>query len=217
VVNLAEALRGTGAARTFTDEPVDAAMVAAILDTARFAPSGGNRQPWRVCWVRDRELLAQVATLIRPVADEYAVRRATGIPPFSVHSVAPSGPIPASPNAMIDRLPDVPALLIVAADLGRIAMMDGNRERPAISGGASIYPFCWSILLAARLHGLGGVLTTFIARVPAADELLGLPADHAIAAMIALGHPEQQPTKLTRRPVESFATIDRFDGPALTP
>ena len=32
----------------------------------------------------------------------------------------------------------------------RIALMDGNLDRPAMTGGASIYPFCWSILLAAR-------------------------------------------------------------------
>jgi hypothetical protein len=46
--------------------------------------------------------------------------------------------------------------------------------------------------------------------------LLGLPADHALAATIFLGVPVHQNTKLTRRPVESFTTIDRFDGPPLT-
>ena len=42
------ALRTTGAARDFTDEPVSRATVRDLLDDARFAPSGGNRQPWRV-------------------------------------------------------------------------------------------------------------------------------------------------------------------------
>ena len=37
-------------------EPVDRSTVLSILDDARFAPSGGNRQPWRVAIVEDRAL-----------------------------------------------------------------------------------------------------------------------------------------------------------------
>jgi hypothetical protein len=56
-------------------------------------------------------------------------------------------------------------------------------------------------------------MTTFLSRQePAAAPLLGLPPDHALAATIFLGHPVHQPTKLRRDPVNSFATIDRFDG-----
>jgi len=107
----------------------------------------------------------------------------------------------------------IPVVLAVAADLDSIAMMDGNLDRPPITGGASIYPFCWSILLAAREHGLGGVITTFLSRAePAITPRLGLAPGHALAATIFLGHPVHQNTKLKRHPVNSFATIDRFDG-----
>jgi nitroreductase len=93
--------------------------------------------------------------------------------------------------------------------------MDGQLHRPPITGGASIYPFCWSLLLSARAHGLGGVMTTFLSRVePAAAPALGLPDHHALVATIFLGVPVHQPTKLRRDPVESFATRNRFDGPA---
>ena len=47
-------------------------------------------------------------------------------------------------------------------------------------------------------------------------DLLGAPATHGLAAVVMLGLPERQVTKLTRRPVEDFATIDRYDGPPLT-
>ncbi|HAP76779.1 MAG TPA: NADH dehydrogenase FAD-containing subunit, partial [Acidimicrobiaceae bacterium] len=104
--------------------------------------------------------------------------------------------------------------LAVAADLRDIAIMDGNvAHRPPVVGGASIYPFCWSVLLAARSRGLGGVLTTFLSRnEAAAAPLLGLPEHHALVATIFLGVPTHQNTKLSRRPVNSFATVDRFDG-----
>ena len=47
-MDLREALRSTAAIRAFTDRPVSDETIAAILDDARFAPSGGNRQPWRI-------------------------------------------------------------------------------------------------------------------------------------------------------------------------
>ena len=52
-MELAEALRTTGAVRDFTDRPVDDAVLARVLDTARFAPSGSNAQAWRVVVVKD--------------------------------------------------------------------------------------------------------------------------------------------------------------------
>ena len=70
---------------------------------------------------------------------------------------------------------------------------------------------------AARARGLGGVMTTFLSRAePDAAPELGLPPDHALVATIFLGVPRQQVTKLRREPVETFATIDRFDGDVLT-
>ena len=107
----------------------------------------------------------------------------------------------------------IPVVLAIAADLRSVALMDGDLERPPITGGASIYPFCWSLLLSARAHGLGGVMTTFLSRAePGAAPLLGLPDSYALVATIFLGVPEHQPTKLKRNPVESFTTIDRFDA-----
>ena len=52
LMDLIDTLRSTGAVREFTDQPVDDAAVARILDTARFAPSGANAQAWRVVVVR---------------------------------------------------------------------------------------------------------------------------------------------------------------------
>jgi nitroreductase len=67
-------------------------------------------------------------------------------------------------------------------------------------------------------EGLGGVITTVLTREePAARALLGVPDQFAVAALVVLGYPVHRPTKLRRRPVERFATVDRFDGPPLGP
>ena len=84
-----------------------------------------------------------------------------------------------------------------------------------ISGG-SIYPFVWNILLAARNEGYGGTPTTFIAgNETALQTLLGVPEQMAFAAMIPLGKPVKQLTRLSRKPVDEFAVLERWDGPAL--
>jgi nitroreductase len=203
-MDLTEALRTTGAARTFTDEPVDDATVAAILDDARFAPSGGNRQGWRVAVVQDVAMRRTLGEQMQPVWNAYLTEAATGVTPFSAATAAPYA-LGAS------RLAD---MLAVAVNLGLISLMDAGLDRPPITAGASIYPFCWSIVLAARERGLSGVMTTFLSRVePEAGPVLGLPADHALAATIFLGHPVTQITRLKRRSVTEFATLDRFDGP----
>lgn len=214
---LISALRTTGAVRGFTSQPVEPNDLRLVLDDARFAPSGGNRQPWRVAVVNDRQIRIKLGEAMRPVWDEYVAVSSTGRTPFSVVAPSPStltNPTASNaPNNLLDQIEDVPVVLAVAADLSRIAMMDKDLDRPAMTGGASVYPFCWSILLSARARGLGGVLTTFASRAEnITGPLLGLPLDHALAAVIFLGYPVFQPTRLRRSSVESFATIDRFDG-----
>jgi nitroreductase len=215
-MELVEGLRTNPAIREFTDEPVGDEVVAELLEVARFAPSGGNRQPWRVAVVRDRALRQQLADLCRPVWDEYVAIGATGVAPFAAVGEQPVVTDPPSvPNPVLDAYVTAPVLLVVAADLASIALMDKDLgTRPPLTGGASVYPFVHSLLLAARDRDLGGVLTTFLARAEtAARPLLGLPDTWAIAATVVIGHPVRRPTRLTRRAVAEFATVDRFDGP----
>jgi len=215
-MEIREAIRTNGTVRAFTDEPVDDATIASILDDARFAPSGGNRQPWRVAVVGDSLLRRELALLMQPVWDEYLETAAVGGNPFNVVDyVKPTDITPDKPNDLLANIETVPVVLAVAADLSKIAMMDAELDRAPVTGGASVYPFCWNLMLSARSHGLGGVMTTFLSRVePAAAPALGLPEHHALVTTIFLGHPVHQPTKLKRNPVASFATVDRFDGPA---
>ena len=106
-----------------------------------------------------------------------------------------------------------PVLLVVLADLRNLATVDRDLGRYTMAGGASIYPFVWSILLAAYAEGLGGVMTTMvIPSEPEAKEMLGVPDELVIAAVVALGEPVNRPRKLTRAPVSSFTFVDRFGG-----
>jgi nitroreductase len=103
----------------------------------------------------------------------------------------------------------------VLADLRRLACVDRGFARYTFAGGASVYPFVWSLLLAARSEGLAGVMTTMaIRREAELREVFDIPGHMAVAAVVALGRPEHQPKRLTRRPVEEFASVDTVGGPA---
>lgn len=215
-MDIRHAIRTTGSVRDFLADEVALSVVADILDDARFAPSGGNRQPWRVAIIADPNVRRQLAELMRPTWNEYVAATKQGQVPFnSPHYETPTDIEPVD-NSLLDLIESVPVVLVVAADLTKIVATDNELDRAAIVPGASIYPFCWSVLLSARAHGLGGVITTFLSRSePLAAPLLNLPDHHALAATIFLGYPAHQPTKLSRRPVESFTSLESFDGPAL--
>lgn len=224
-MELLTALTTTGAFREFTPDPVDDADLERVLDIARFAPSGGNRQGWRVIVVKDPTIRRGLRDLYLDGWYQYLAQRGAGLTPWSptadraVEAAAieraPDVAGSASPDGFAERLHEVPVLLAIVVDLGELAAVDRDLDRYSFVGAASVYPFAWNLLLAARELDLGGVLTTMATRREAdANALLGVPADHALAGLIALGHPVRTFSRLTRAAVSSFTTIDGFDGPA---
>jgi len=86
-----------------------------------------------------------------------------------------------------------------------------------VISGASVYPFAWNILLAARHEGFGGTITTLaVAEEPKVQALLGIPRHVAVCAIMPLGRPVKQLTKLARKTVAEFAMLERWGGPPLT-
>ncbi len=220
-MELADVIRTTFAARDFTDDPVDDATLYRILDVARFAPSGGNRQGQKVIVVKDRETRRQLAELCRPTMAVYLAQVKAGEAPWNTINPSAVDEAEAATKPinfpLLDKLPDVPAVLVVCVDLSVVASFDRHLDRVGVISGASVYPFVWNILLAARNEGLGGALTTFLAGKEAeAQALLGLPSHIAVCALLPIGKPVKQLTKLTRRKVEDFVTVDRYDGEVFT-
>ncbi|TGD86578.1 nitroreductase family protein [Mycolicibacterium sp. CH28] len=222
-MDLIDTLRSTGAVREFTDEPVDDAVLARVLDTARFAPSGANAQAWRVVVVKDRAIRTRLRDLYLPGWVEYLTLTAAGLRPWSPVNdrTAEAAALAAgteqarlaAQQGLAAHLDEAPALLALFADLSQLAAVDRDLDHYSLAGGASVYPFAWSILLAARAEGLGGVLTTMLIRQE--DEvkrLLGADGPLVLAAVIVLGHPVRQPRRLTRQAVAAFTTVDRVDG-----
>ena len=222
-MELIPTLRTTGAIRDFLPDPVPDEVLHRILDSARFAPSGGNRQGWHVVVVKDAATRTALRDSYLPGWYEYLAQRMAGLTPWApitnrdaeARAIASAAAMPGT--GFPENLAEAPAVLVVLADLRALAAVDRDLPRYTLAGGASVYPFVWSILLAAREEGLGGVITTMaIRREQEVKELLDAPDEMVVAAVVVLGRPVHQPTRLTRAPVESFTTIDRVQGDAFT-
>src|SRR3954454_15874438 len=82
-LDLVQTLRSTGAAREFAPDPVPDDVLYRIIDTARFAPSGGNRQGWRLVVVQDPAIRGALRDLYLPGWYDYLAMRGAGLTPYA--------------------------------------------------------------------------------------------------------------------------------------
>jgi nitroreductase len=221
-MELFDVMHTTFSGRAYTGDPLPDATLYRILDHARFAPSGGNRQGWRVIVVRDAATRTALARLTEPAAKRYIAQVQNGENPWN--TVDP----PRVDAATIERTPPPPhltepllkaaAVLVICVDLKVVASTDQNLDRVGVISGASIYPFAWNILLAARHEGFAGTITTLaVAEEPRIQALLGIPSHVAVAAVMPLGRPSKTLTRLKRKAVQEFTMLERWGGAPLAP
>jgi nitroreductase len=215
-MELREVMRSTPATRRFLADPIPRETLVRVLDDARFAPSGGNRQGWRVVAVEDPHRRETLRDLYLPPWRAYMER--TG---GAALLADPEAADPAvlqrvrAANEFAERLHEVPLHLVVWVRLADLAITDAQLDRPSVVGGASVYPFVQNVLLRLRDEGLGASLTTLL--VPAEAEvrqLLVVPDEFALAAYLAVGRRDGPwPKQLSRHPVHDFAFLERFGEP----
>ena len=211
-MELNEIMRTSGTCRFYKSDPVSDAVLAQVLDAARWGPSGGNRQPLRFIAVRDQKKKTALKDLYLPIWNSYLAGVNSG-----ENRVGGRPTIVENADYFANHLDEVPILLVVCARLADVHPTDIDLDRLTIVGGASVYPAVQNVLLAARERGLGTALTTLLCVVePKVKELLGIPADVSTAAMVTMGWPAKPfPKKLTRRPLAEFAFTDHYNEGAI--
>ena len=216
-MELNDVMQTTFAAREFTDDPLSDDVLFEILDIARFAPSGGNRQGNRVIIIRDQDTKIALSDLARPAAKRYTAQIKAGESPWQ--SVYPTKVTDAEIEAtepsyhLTQSFIRAQVVLVFVVDLGKVASMDQFLDRVGVISGASIYPFVWNTLMAARQAGFGGTITTLAAaQEPKVQKLLNIPEEFAVAAVVPMGKPIKQLSKLRRNAVDEIATLETFDG-----
>lgn len=208
-IDVLEAIATTRAIRRYRDDPVTDAQLQTILFAASRAPSGSNRQPFRFLVLRDSEnARAAKALIAESAAAMWSTKRAADRYDTGSGAVAdsPKARMARSMDAYVAGLADVPVLILPCLVRYRA---------PTPSEGASIYPACQNLLLAARAIGLGGVLTHWHASVEEElHELLGIVDGVAIAATITIGHPVGRHGPVRRRPLAELVFEDGWERPA---
>jgi nitroreductase len=220
-MDLYDVMRTTSAVREFTDDPLPDDVLRKILDNARFAPSGGNRQGTQVLVVRDMDARRKLADLTIPGARRYTAQKAAGEGPWN--AVIPTRlsedelATTVVPDFWTKPVLEAAVVLVVCVDLRAVAAVDQDLDRVGIVGGASVYPLVWNILLAARNEGFGGTITTMaVAEEPGVRELFGIPEEYAVACVVPMGKPVRQLTKLTRVSVEDLTRSENWEGGPLS-
>jgi nitroreductase len=148
-MELADALRTTGAVREFTGQAVDDAVLARVLDTARFAPSGSNAQAWRVVVVKDADSRRRLRDCYLKGSRDYLALAAAGLRPWSptndraAEARALAAENNAAPGDFAEKFDEAPVLLALFADLSMLTRTatPSPRGRPSIrSRGTSCWP-----------------------------------------------------------------------------
>lgn len=201
----------TRSIRRISDAPIPDDVLQRVLQAAIWAPSGGNRQPWRIIAVRDRDTKQKLSDIY---VDEWAkyvdfnMKKVEGASSEIVEALRKGLAVG---TRLAETLADVPVVAMFVHDPSALYVTDEGYGRSPVVGGASLYPAVQNLLLAARAEGLGGVLTTLISsREPDVRQVLGFPDTWGVYAMVPLGYPRGQHGPLTRAPFSEMIKFDRW-------
>lgn len=205
-----EAMRTIGANRFYLDKDVPDELIYKAAESARFAPQGGNRQPVRLVVVRDRAKKERLAELYLPWWKAYFEAAEGGTRNLGEYASARKALMNA--NQFAEKLAEHPLIIVVCARLDALHITDLELDRPAVVGGASIYPYVQNLCIALRVEGVATTITSLlVGSEPEVKELLEIPAGYLTAAHVVAGYPANGfPKKLTRAPVEETVFIDTF-------
>jgi nitroreductase len=209
-VDALAAMRTIGANRVYLPDDVPDGVVYEAVESARFAPQGGNRQPVRLVVVRDREKKRRLQELCLPPWRAYFEAAEAGAQSLGEYSSARKALLAA--NDFAEKLDQHPLIIVVCARLEDLHITDLELDRPSVVGGASIYPLVQNLCLAFRVAGVATTVTTLLCGAePEVKELLEIPDGYLTACHLVAGYPANGfPQKLTRREVEEFTFVDTF-------
>jgi nitroreductase len=196
---LLEGIRTTRAIRRLRPDPVPRELIRKVCEAGTFAPSGGNRQPWKFIAVTDPERRRWVADRYRPIFHRY-------IAPALELAKNPEFPetgrrMQRAAVHLADHLHEAPVHLFVAGWTRR-----GETQTQALM------PAIQNVLLACRAVGLGASLTTLhTAFGEECDRWFGLPEACPSCALLPIGWPLGKYGRPPRRPIDGCLFWERYD------
>ncbi len=210
--DLFETMYTCRAMRRFKPDPIPEDVLEKLIDAAAQCPSGSNAQNWKFVVVRDRTKLAAIQKLWKTSWDFYN-ETVNKVPRPGEDPAAKARQVKAG-YYMVEHMHEVPALIFVCAKRdpviaeafaspstvaaalrhfgvgGTLKLLTGASRTAIQSADGAAFPAVQNLLLAARALGLGAVLTTPHLFQPGAyEEIVGIPSDATLCAVIPVGWP----------------------------
>ncbi len=227
--------------RRLRPEPVPEDVLLRLVEAATQGPSTGNGQNWRFVIVRDRDVIGRMAEPWRR-GNAFLTETAMAMPARPGEDLDQRKRTLRAATYLAQHLTEVPALICVCVRRDRLAER-AARSGTTLRAGlrhlglwrllrlalraranteqelwATAYPAVQNLLLAARAMELGAALTMPLVLAPKGtyEKILGLPKGTLLAAVVPVGYPQGRFGPVTRPPVETFVSWDRFSEWALT-
>lgn len=197
-----EAMGSCRAMRYLREDPVPDELIDRLIWAATRAPSPGNSQGWDFVVVTDASKRGAIGDAL-----------ATAMAP-RIEAMLASG------SADADRR-TLEGALHLATTIGRAPVLilvcgpviyPPQRPNESFTWSA-VYPAAQNLIVAARALGLGSVFTTYhhVADRVIRD-VLAIPDEMRIGALIPVGWPDRAFTPVTRRPLADFVHRDGWQG-----
>jgi len=216
-MELIEAIKARQSTRSFLNREVSDKTIHAILDAARWAPSGVNMQPWQVAVVKGNTLKRISSALLAareagekesPDYDYYPGewfepykerRKATGIALYGALNIERN-----DTQARIEAWYN--NYRFFGAPVGLLVFLD---KRLGQGSWVDVGMFLQNIMLAAENEGLSTCPQASLAEFPQIVRgILGIEDQLALVCGLALGYPDPEAAvnnyRTPREPVESF-------------
>jgi nitroreductase len=210
-----EAMRTLRAVRRLRPDPIAADVLHRVLEAATWAPTGGNRQPWRILVVKDPVRKERLGALYADQWVKFAARYRANLAALEPAIRERTERMLGAGDYLGAHFGQSPVIAVFCFNPSEMAITDSNLSRVSVVGGGSVYPAVENLLLACRAEGLGCVLTTLLcACEPDVASLLDIPSPWGTAAAIPIGYPVLRGHgPITRRPVKDLAFLDSWGNP----
>lgn len=189
--------------RRLQPDPVPDELIGKILETARWAMSGGNSQPWQFIVIKDKEILSKMADVYVKYYRMQALVEMTRLPEYAHPSRNP-------PSDVLWRY--APVVIAVLGDIRVLqASTINNRVYEERTFDHNMANAVMMIHLAAAASGLG---SQWVSLDPPKKELmkqiLGIPPELILFSLVPIGYPDQQPAAF-RRELDEMVHYDTYD------
>lgn len=188
-VDIHTILRARRSVRRFKTDLIPAPVIQRIIETATYAPSAHNLQPWRFAVVTSsvvRTRLGQALTA-KMVADMNAAG-------------APESEIEMRKKRSMRRLNEAPVVILLCRDVTDIRQDEPEEITMAVQ---SVAACGLQLLLAAHAEGLGGNWICWpLYAQEAARDALELPDTWEPQGMFILGYADEEPREKVLKPLQ---------------